>query len=71
MINENNFNLNMGNNEKKVDQGIEDVELPISAEEYKKTLASLSREDIIAGLIANGASAEEANDLADDFDKDR
>jgi len=69
MFNEGSLNIN--SDEPKIDKGIEDVALPISAEEYKKTLANLSREDIITQMLASGSSQEEAEEWADEFDQDR
>ncbi|MEI7452120.1 MAG: hypothetical protein WCK37_02820 [Candidatus Falkowbacteria bacterium] len=70
MFNENNLNIN-SEDKKTTGQGAEDVALPISNEQYQTTLKGLSREDIITQMLASGLSQEEADDWADDFDKDR
>ena len=63
--------LNMNNINKQDAEISKETSLPVSADKYKETLKSLSREDIIAGLTANGASQEEAEELANEFDQDR
>lgn len=44
---------------------------PITEAEYKKSLAKLSREELIKRLVDGGINLKEATDFADEVDQDR